>query len=78
MNYMPGVDELIATFKEKFGQTCVQIYEYGLKKHEERVKEVSLFWDCFNEAKDENKEQGSTFINDFLKFKKEVRRCNTK
>lgn len=69
---MPGVDELMAIFKEKFTAICHQIFEYGLEKNAERQAEVKMFWECVEEAKQENKEMGMKKIKEFTEYKKEV------
>merc|ERR1711976_1095585 len=50
LNSMPGVDELLIVYREKFSGICQQMFEYGLQKHEERKKDVDMFWECFQEA----------------------------
>ena len=60
------------TYKEKFTQTCQQIFDYGLEKHHEREKEVSCFWECINDAKEANKVKAAEKIADFMAFKKKV------
>ena len=73
---MPGVDELMAIFKEKFTAICHQIFEYGLEKHEEHMNEVKMFWECIEDAKRENKETGMNKIRAFMTYKKQVRYSN--
>ena len=72
---MPGVDELMAIYKEKFTGICHQIFEYGLEKHNERQTEVKMFWECIEEAKKENKDMGMKKIKGFMDYKKDVRPC---
>ncbi|KAL4240950.1 Dynein regulatory complex subunit 3 [Mactra antiquata] len=55
---MPGVDELI--------------FDYGLQEHEKRQEEVNQFWECVEEAKTENKDAGTFYIDEFLNMKKKV------
>ena len=69
---MPGVDELLVTFKEKFTLICQEIFTNGLEKHEERSKEVDTFFECIEDAKSENKEIASKHINEFLDYKRKV------
>lgn len=76
LNAMPGVDELILVFKEKFSAICHQIFEFGLARHEERMKEVDMFWECIHEAEKENKEMGMAHINTFMEYKKQVQVLN--
>ncbi|XP_013395045.1 dynein regulatory complex subunit 3-like [Lingula anatina] len=69
---MPGVDEMLVVYKEKYVATCHQIFEYGLQEHERRMEEVNQFWDCIEEAKRENKEMGMKQINQFMEYKKRL------
>ena len=62
----------VSTYKEKFTAICQQIFELGLAKHEERVAEKKMFWECVNDAKRENKEAGVTKIEEFMDYKKKV------
>ena len=48
------------------------MFEYGLQKSTERKGEVDMFNECVEEAKRDNKEQGSTKINDFMEYKRKV------
>ncbi len=72
LNSMPGVDELMMVYKEKFSGICQQVFELGIAKHEERVQEVRMFWECINEAKQENKDLGMSHISQFMEYKKQV------
>ncbi len=72
LNSMPGVDELMMVYKEKFSGICQQVFELGIGKHEERVQEVRMFWECINEAKQENKDLGTSHISHFMEYKKQV------
>ena len=72
LNHMPTVDEMVMSFKEKFSGFCQQIFEYGLQTHNEREKEVATFWECIEDAKEENKTIGMSKINDFMNYKKKV------
>ena len=72
LNEMPSVDELIMDYREKFENICKQIFEFGLVEHEKRQKEVSMFWECLNEAKDDNKKDGMNHIDDFMDYKKKL------
>ena len=69
---IPGIEDLIQSFKEKFCEICHEIFEFGLAKHEERMAEVKMFWECTEEAKKENKELGMAQIDAFMEYKKKV------
>ena len=62
----------MVTFKEKIQQVCQQLFEFGLQEYEKRKAEVDMFWECVNEAKEENKELGMKAIEDFMAEKKAV------
>ncbi|XP_052781894.1 dynein regulatory complex subunit 3-like [Mya arenaria] len=72
MKEMPGVDDLMVTFREKFVGICKQIFDYGLQENSKRQEEVSQFWECVMEAKTENKDAGIGHINNFMNMKKRV------
>lgn len=55
-------------------EICQSIFDGGLAKHEERASEVHEFWECINDAKTENKNEGMDYINEFLEYKKQVSR----
>lgn len=61
------------TFKEKFMQICTQIFDFGIAEHEKREEEVKSFWECVEEAKQDNKRLGMVHIDEFTETKKRVR-----
>ncbi|XP_067317234.1 dynein regulatory complex subunit 3-like [Anolis sagrei] len=63
--YLPGVPELLETYKTKFVEVCEALFDYGLKQHEKREAEVALFYECLNEALLENQMEGTKIIRDF-------------
>lgn len=69
---MPGVDEILVGFSEKFTAICQQIFEYGLQEHKKRDAEVAMFWECVGEAKSDNKEMGMKAVNEFMLEKKRM------
>ena len=68
----PAINELIDSFREKFVGICYQIFEYGIKEHDKRQAEVNQFWECIEEAKNENKQLGIKAIDEFMLMKKRV------
>ncbi|XP_063574116.1 dynein regulatory complex subunit 3 isoform X1 [Pongo abelii] len=62
LSYLPGVSELLETYKDKFVIICVNIFEYGLKQQEKRKTELDTFSECVHEAIQENQEQGKRKI----------------
>lgn len=69
---MPGVDEIMIVYKERFAGVCQQIFELGLTKHEERMAEVNMFWECIADAKRDNGLTGVNKINSFMEYKKQL------
>ncbi|XP_077172879.1 dynein regulatory complex subunit 3 [Paroedura picta] len=65
LEYLPGVPELLEAYKSKFVAICENLFEYGLKQHEKRQAEVALFYECLNEALEDNREQGNQIMADF-------------
>ncbi|XP_044289462.1 dynein regulatory complex subunit 3 [Varanus komodoensis] len=63
--YLPGVPELLEIYKTKFVAICQNLFEYGLKQHEKREAEVTLFYECLHEALAENQEQGTKIMQAF-------------
>uniref|UniRef100_A0A8C3VXA1 Dynein regulatory complex subunit 3 n=1 Tax=Catagonus wagneri TaxID=51154 RepID=A0A8C3VXA1_9CETA len=55
---LPGVRELLETYKDKFVIICLNIFEYGLKQQEKRKVELDTFSECVQEAIQENRELG--------------------
>lgn len=72
MKEMPGVDELMMIFRDKFVGICQQIFEYGLQEHAKRDEEMNSFWECVEEAQTENKELGVVAIENFMNIKKKA------
>nr|XP_056722452.1 dynein regulatory complex subunit 3 [Euleptes europaea] len=66
LEYLPGVPELLEAYPTcKFVAICENLFEYGLKQHEKRKAEVALFYECLNEALEENREQGNKIMAEF-------------
>ena len=66
------MDELLGTYKDKFTAICLEIFNNGLEKHKERTEEVNTFFECVEEAKEENKLLAAAHINEFLEYKRKV------
>ena len=60
------------TYRDRFMVICVQLFEYALGKHEERIAEVDTFYDSINEAKEDNRKMGIAKIDNFIEYKAEV------
>lgn len=57
-------------------QVCQQLFDLGLQEYEKRKAEVDMFWECVNEAKEENKDLGMQAIEAFMAEKKRVSHCS--
>ncbi|XP_007448444.1 PREDICTED: leucine-rich repeat-containing protein 48 [Lipotes vexillifer] len=58
LSHLPGVGELVQTYKDKFVIICLNIFEFGLKQQEKRKAELDTFMGCVQEAVQEKQEQG--------------------
>lgn len=72
LNEMPGLEDQLHSFKEKFMQICTQIFDFGIAEHEKREEEVKSFWECVEEAKQDNKRLGMVHIDEFTETKKRM------
>lgn len=69
---LPGMEELLAGYKEKFTAVCQEIYEFGLKEHEKREAEIASFFSCLEEATQDNNNAGVKHIHSYIEYKKKV------
>ncbi|XP_024608592.1 dynein regulatory complex subunit 3 [Neophocaena asiaeorientalis asiaeorientalis] len=58
LSHLPGVGELVQTYKDKFVIICQNIFKFGLKQQEKRKAELDTFMGCVQEAVQEKQEQG--------------------
>lgn len=72
LNMIPGADELLAEFHDKFVVVCKEMYSFGKSQKVLRDKEVGDFWKCFNDAKNSNTEEATRDIEAFMEVKKKV------
>ncbi|XP_025060369.1 dynein regulatory complex subunit 3 isoform X3 [Alligator sinensis] len=63
--YLPGMPDLLETYRNKFESVCEKLFAYGLEQYEKRQAEVSTFYKCLQEALAANQEQGRKIILDF-------------
>ena len=59
-------------YEEKFMSVCKKVFEFGMKEHERRMKEVEEFHTCLAEAKEENKKLSSKLVDAFEGYRKKV------
>lgn len=59
-------------YEEKFVAVCGKIFDFGMKEHERREKEVEEFGSCMKEAKDDNKIAAAKLIDGFEEYRKKL------
>ncbi|XP_073653143.1 dynein regulatory complex subunit 3 isoform X2 [Tursiops truncatus] len=65
LSHLPGVGELVQTYKDKFVIICLNIFKFGMKQQEKRKAELDTFMGCVQEAIQEKQEQGKHEIAKF-------------
>ena len=60
------------TFREKFEAICEKVFEFGMKEHERREKELEEFLTCTEDTKEENKSTSAKLIDQFEEYRKRV------
>ncbi|XP_068002664.1 dynein regulatory complex subunit 3 isoform X2 [Melanerpes formicivorus] len=63
--YLPGVGDLLQTYREEFVLVCENLFNYGLQEHEKREAEVSSFCESLHEALMANQRENRKIILDF-------------
>ncbi|CAF4367717.1 unnamed protein product, partial [Rotaria sp. Silwood2] len=66
---VPGSDELMTQFEQKFNAIIYSMFEFGLKEKEIRDREIEDFWICVNEAKNENTRQAAAIVDEFKTYR---------
>ncbi|KAE8578800.1 hypothetical protein XENTR_v10023778 [Xenopus tropicalis] len=69
---LPGVAELMDSYRSKCIEICQNIFEYGMKQHEKREAEAFEFNECMQEAIRENQEQGAKKIQELTEKNSEI------
>lgn len=67
---LSGIEEVLAEFKKKFVGISIKIFTFGLEESQNRNDEVQTFYDCMEEAKEENKQEAVKEIVSFVKYQK--------
>ncbi|XP_030898947.2 dynein regulatory complex subunit 3 isoform X2 [Melopsittacus undulatus] len=62
---LPGVNDLLQTYREEFVSVCESLFNYGLKEHENREAEVSHFYEYLNEVLTANQQEGRKRVLEF-------------
>lgn len=82
---VPGCDELMTQFEQKFVAIVHSMFEFGLKvrvriierkiycvivqEKDLRDHEIEDFWICVNEAKNDNTRQAATIVDEFKSYR---------
>ncbi|XP_069036840.1 dynein regulatory complex subunit 3 [Lepisosteus oculatus] len=70
--YLPGVAQLLDSYKSQFVAYCQQVFEVGLAQHKRREADVSAFFDCVHDAVKDNQERAAQKVATFEKSRREV------
>ncbi|XP_064008781.1 dynein regulatory complex subunit 3 isoform X3 [Pogoniulus pusillus] len=63
--YLPGVADLLQTYRKEFVLVCENLFNYGLEEHEKREAEVSSFCESLRAALMANQQENRKIILDF-------------
>ncbi|KAL8619178.1 hypothetical protein ACOMHN_049960 [Nucella lapillus] len=66
LNEMPDLADA------KFNDICKKIFNFGLQEYQKRQDEVALFWECVEEAKQENRDEGQKALAEFQNEKRQI------
>ncbi|KAI1883962.1 hypothetical protein AGOR_G00221490 [Albula goreensis] len=72
LSYLPGVPQLLETYRSQMGALCTQLFELGVAQKQARDDEVKCFFDCFHEAVEDNQQVAAQLIVNFEKTRKVV------
>ncbi|XP_076809798.1 dynein regulatory complex subunit 3-like [Clavelina lepadiformis] len=72
LSMLPGIQDILKEFREKFVDFCYKIFEYGTKEYDRRSHEVKEFNSCMDDAKHENKKMATEHIDKFENYKKKL------
>lgn len=61
------------TYREKFIEICHSIFADGIKKHEEKEKDLADFYSCVANAQQETRSKSIAKVDEFLDYKAMVR-----
>ena len=73
LGQLPGVEELIETYREKFVEVCKKLFEFGLQGRIKRKEETESFFTAMYEAVQNNLNESVRYIEDFDAKKTTVR-----
>lgn len=72
LSQLPGVEELLSTYRESFNKVCLGIFKFGLKDRVKRNEEIEAFFQALRDAVQQNLQQSLRPIDDFEKEKAKV------
>ena len=72
LSQLPGVEELLNTYRESFNNVCLDIFKFGLKDRVKRNEEIEAFFQALQDAVQQNLQQSLRPIDDFEKEKAKV------
>lgn len=72
LSKVKGAADLISEFKHRFVRVCHQIFNLGMEEKTARDAEVALFWECFNEAMEEDRKRGMNATSTFKEEQKAI------
>ncbi|XP_036408025.1 dynein regulatory complex subunit 3 [Megalops cyprinoides] len=70
--YLPGVSQLVDTYKSQMMALCVQLFELGLEQQRTRDEDVNCFFECTCEAVQDNQQVAADMISDFERARRDV------
>ncbi|XP_002128801.2 dynein regulatory complex subunit 3-like [Ciona intestinalis] len=72
LSMLPGLQDMLKDFQDKFVEVCMKIFEFGMKEYEKRCKEMREFNTCIQDAEAANKRQAVAVIDAFEEYKKKL------
>jgi len=72
LSQLPGVEELLVSYKEKFNEVCLKLFAFGLKDRVKRKDEIDSFFAALRDAVKQNLDESIRPIQDFEKEKTKV------
>ncbi|KAM9457420.1 dynein regulatory complex subunit 3 [Clarias gariepinus] len=72
LSYLPGVDDLLESYRTQLEAFCMQIFEAGLTQHTQRQNDMECFFTCFQMAMADNQQRGAQVVTDFERSRRQV------
>jgi len=72
LEQLPGVEELLQTYRETFNDVCMKLFEFGLKDRVKRKEEIDSFFQALNDAIQQNLKESLQPIQEFESQKGKV------